>query len=90
MFAAMTADCFGENSNASDYGLVYSSKLVSGLLGSGMGAVVVGAWDYAGAFVLAGSISLFAGFVATFLHPPGRPRKGRITADPQQISRDIG
>src|SRR5262249_24385320 len=29
MFAAMTADYFGENNNASNYGLVYSAKLVS-------------------------------------------------------------
>ncbi|MGW7463454.1 hypothetical protein ACWGJT_01805 [Streptomyces xantholiticus] len=55
-----------------------------------MGAVVVRAWDYACAFVLAGSISLFAGFVATFLRPPGRRRKGRLTASPQPISRDMG
>lgn len=89
MFAAMTADYFGENNNASNYGLVYSSKLVSGLLGSGMGAVVVGAWGYEGAFVLAGSISLFAGVVALFLHAPGRPRARRIQANPQPISRDV-
>lgn len=31
MFAALTADYFGENNNASNYGMVYSSKLVSGL-----------------------------------------------------------
>ena len=37
----MTADYFGENNNASNYGLVYSSKLMSGLVGSGLGALVV-------------------------------------------------
>ncbi len=73
MFAAMTADYFGENNNASNYGLVYSSKLVSGLLGSGMGAVVVANWGHSGAFTLAGTISLFAAFVALFLTQPGRP-----------------
>ena len=41
LFAAMTADYFGENNNATNYGLVYSSKLVSGLVGAGLGAVVV-------------------------------------------------
>ena len=41
LFAAMTADYFGENNNATNYGLVYSSKLISGLVGAGMGAVVV-------------------------------------------------
>lgn len=74
MFAAMTADYFGENNNASNYGLVYSSKLVSGLLGSGMGAVVVANWGFTGAFTLAGSISLFAAFIALFLSQPGRPK----------------
>lgn len=82
MFAALTADYFGENNNATNYGLVYSSKLVSGLLGSGMGAMVVAAWDYAGAFILAGSISLFAGVVALFLTQPGRPRRPSITPNP--------
>src|SRR6202040_3605944 len=41
LFAAMTADYFGENNNASNYGLMYSSKLISGLVGAGLGAVVV-------------------------------------------------
>ena len=80
MFAAMTADYFGENNNASNYGLVYSSKLVSGLLGSGMGAVVVANWGHSGAFTLAGSISLFAAFIALFLSAPGRP-KGQTRDD---------
>ncbi|WP_026251706.1 MULTISPECIES: OFA family MFS transporter [unclassified Streptomyces] len=88
MFAAMTADYFGENNNASNYGLVYSSKLVSGLLGSGMGAFVVSHWGHSGAFTLAGSISLFAGFVALFLTPPGRPRKKDITPNTQPTSRE--
>ncbi|MCO1660615.1 OFA family MFS transporter [Pseudonocardia sp. S2-4] len=80
MFAAMTADYFGENNNASNYGLVYSSKLVSGLAGSGMGAVVVANWGHGGAFTLAGSISLFAAFVALFLTQPGRTKTGEPTA----------
>ncbi|MDI3406677.1 OFA family MFS transporter [Streptomyces cavernicola] len=87
MFAALTADYFGENNNATNYGMVYSSKLVSGL-GAGMGAVVVSAWGHSGAFILAGSISFFAGFVALFLTPPGRPKSKKITPNPQPISRD--
>ncbi|MEV6105593.1 OFA family MFS transporter [Streptomyces sp. NPDC051940] len=72
LFAAMTADYFGENNNASNYGMVYSSKLISGLVGSGLGAVVVGAWDYEGAFVLAGSIGLASAVLAVFLKAPER------------------
>ncbi|WP_344391352.1 MFS transporter, partial [Streptomyces aureus] len=82
LFAAMTADYFGENNNASNYGLVYSSKLVSGLVGSGMGAVVVGAWDYEGAFVLAGSIGLCSAVLAVFLRAPGRPKKDGVRTAP--------
>jgi MFS family permease len=74
LFAAMTADYFGENNNASNYGMVYSSKLVSGLVGSGLGAVVVGAWGYGGAFLLAGCIGLFTGLLSLMLHQPGRDR----------------
>jgi MFS family permease len=88
MFAAMTADYFGENNNATNYGMVYSSKLVSGL-GAGMGFMVVDAWGLNGAFILAGCISFFAGFVALFLHPPGRTRKGSIAPNPQPISREV-
>ena len=72
LFAAMTADYFGENNNASNYGMVYSSKLVSGLVGSGLGAVVVGAWGYGGAFILAGSIGIVTAGLATLLRQPGR------------------
>lgn len=91
MFAAMTADYFGENNNATNYGMVYSSKLVSGL-GAGMGFVVVDAWGLDGAFILAGCISFFAGFVALFLTPPGRPKtrgSGGIKPNPQPISREM-
>jgi MFS family permease len=89
LFAAMTADYFGENNNATNYGIVYSSKLVSGLVGSGLGAVVVGAWDYGGAFILAGSVGLASAVLATFLHQPGRPRTKDIEPNPYPISREI-
>ncbi|EMD25968.1 OFA family MFS transporter [Amycolatopsis azurea] len=74
LFAAMTADFYGENNNASNYGLVYSSKLISGMLGSGVGAMVVVAWGYGGAFFLAGGTSLFAAALSLLLHQPGRSR----------------
>ncbi|WP_405668874.1 OFA family MFS transporter [Streptomyces sp. NBC_00055] len=89
LFAAMTADYFGENNNASNYGMVYSSKLISGLVGSGVGAVVVGAWGYGGAFALAGSIGLASAVLAVFLRAPGRPSPRRIEPNPYPISREI-
>ncbi|SCK33853.1 Sugar phosphate permease [Streptomyces sp. WMMB 714] len=89
MFAALTADYFGENNNATNYGMVYSSKLLSGIAGAGLGSMVVSAWGFAGAFWLAGSTSLLAGVVALFLHQPGRPRKSSIKPNPQPISREV-
>jgi MFS family permease len=89
LFAAMTADYFGENNNASNYGLVYSSKLISGLVGAGIGAVVVAAWGYGGAFILAGSIGLFTGALSILLHQPGRPRLKKVQPNPLPISRTV-
>src|SRR5258706_15194079 len=63
LFAAMTADYFGENNNSTNYGLVYSSKLVSGLVGAGMGAVVVDTWGHGAAFI----IFVSGGIDCTFL-----------------------
>ncbi|MEU6572514.1 OFA family MFS transporter [Streptomyces sp. NPDC046805] len=89
LFAAMTADYFGENNNAANYGMVYSSKLVSGLVGSGLGAVVVGAWDYDGAFALAGSIGLASAVLALFLKAPGRPNARRIVPNPHPLGEEM-
>ncbi|MGW2962765.1 OFA family MFS transporter [Streptomyces sp. NPDC001220] len=72
LFAALTPDYFGENYNATNYGLVYSGKLVSGLFGGGLGSMVVGAWGYNGAYALAGGISMLAAGVALLLRQPGR------------------
>ncbi|HVQ50580.1 MAG TPA: OFA family MFS transporter [Mycobacterium sp.] len=73
LFAAMTADYFGENNNATNYGLVYSSKLVSGLVGAGLGAVVVDTWGYGTAFVIAGSVGVVCAFISIFLRQPKLP-----------------
>ncbi|GAQ58342.1 OFA family MFS transporter [Streptomyces acidiscabies] len=90
LFAAMTADYFGENNNAGNYGMVYSSKLVSGLVGSGVGSIVVEVWDYEGAFVLAGSIGLASAVLALFLRAPGRPRaRRRIVPNPHPLGEEM-
>ncbi len=74
MFAALTPDYFGENHNATNYGIAYSGKLVSGLFGGGLGAMAVDSWGYDGAYVLAGGISLLAAALALLLHRPGAAR----------------
>jgi hypothetical protein len=35
--SAITPDYFGENNNASNYGLIYSAKLASAIVGIGIG-----------------------------------------------------
>ncbi len=66
----MTADYFGENNNATNYGLVYSSKVISGLVGAGLGSVVVDNWGYGTAFMIAGSVGIACAFISLFLHQP--------------------
>ncbi|MGW8377547.1 OFA family MFS transporter [Streptomyces sp. ODS28] len=80
MFASLVPDYFGENHNASNYGLVYSSKVVSGLLGSGLGAAAVAAWGYDGAYVLAGAIGLFSAALSLTLRRPSAPPQTAATA----------
>ena len=73
LFAAMTADYFGENNNATNYGLVYSSKVISGLVGAGMGSVVVDKWGYGTAFVIAGTVGVVCAFISILLKQPKLP-----------------
>lgn len=73
LFAAMTADYFGENNNATNYGLVYSSKLISGLVGAGMGSVVVDNWGYGAAFMIAGTVGVTCAFISMLLRQPKLP-----------------
>jgi MFS family permease len=83
MFAALTPDYFGENYNATNYGLVYSGKLISGLFGGGLGSMVVAAWGYNGAYALAGGVSMIAAAIALLLRQPGRSGADALTAQPQ-------
>src|SRR4029077_18174906 len=84
LFAAMTADYFGENNNATNYGLVYSSKLVSGLVGAGMGAVVVDTWGYGAAFIIAGSVGIACAFLTILLRQPKLKQETPIRPEPTQ------
>src|SRR5262249_6915157 len=72
MFASLTPDYFGENNHASKYGLVYSSKLLGSIVGIGVGASVIDAWGYSGAYWLAAVSALVSAGIAAFLRQPGR------------------
>ena len=86
LFAALVPDYFGENNNASNYGLVYSAKLVGGIGGGGLAAAVVVAWGYTGAYVLAGCIALLAAGLTLFLRQPGRHEPRRSPASTTRLS----
>jgi MFS family permease len=79
LFAAMTADYFGENNNASNYGLVYSSKVISGLVGAGLGSVVVSNWGYGTAFTIAGTVGIVCAFLSLLLRQPKLKAEDRVT-----------
>jgi MFS family permease len=79
LFASLVPDYFGENNNASNYGLVYSAKLFGGIGGGGLAAGVVVAWGYTGAYVLAGCIALISAVLTLFLRQPGRRRTDTST-----------
>ncbi|QHF96369.1 MFS transporter [Streptomyces sp. NHF165] len=89
MFAALTPDYFGENHNATNYGIAYSGKLVSGLFGGGLGATAVDAWGYKGAYLLAGGISLLAAVLALGLHRPGARRLKDIVPNHHAAGREM-
>ncbi|MCB5905967.1 OFA family MFS transporter [Streptomyces pinistramenti] len=89
LFAALTPDYFGENYNASNYGLVYSGKLISGLFGGGLGSMVVDSWGYYGAYAVAGGVSMVAAGCALLLRQPGRPRVRKVLPNPRPISREL-
>jgi MFS family permease len=85
MFASLVPDYFGENNNASNYGLVYTSKLVGSVQGIGVGASVIDHWGYTGAYWIAAVSALLSAGVASFLRQPGRrataakPARNRIS-----------
>jgi MFS family permease len=70
MFAALVPDYFGENNNASNYGLVYSSKLLGSVVGIGVGASVIDNWGYKGAYWLAAGCALLSAGIALLLRRP--------------------
>jgi MFS family permease len=80
MFAALVPDYFGENHNATNYGLVYSAKLIGGVGGGGLAAGVITMWGYTGAYILAGCIALLSAVMVLFLRQPGR-RNGPDAAE---------
>ena len=72
LFAALTPDYFGENYNASNYGTVYSGKLVGAVAAGPLAATLIDAFGYPATYILAGSFALLAAVLVVFLRQPGR------------------
>ena len=70
LFATLVPDYFGENNNASNYGIVYSAKLGSSLVGIGIGSSVIAAIGYTGAYLVAAALAFGSAALALLLHQP--------------------
>jgi len=70
LFAALTPDYFGENYNASNYGTVYSAKLVGAVAAGPLAAALIDANGYPATYILAGSFALLAAVLILFLRQP--------------------
>jgi len=73
LFAALTPDYFGENYNASNYGTVYSGKLVGAVAAGPLAAALIDSNGYPSTYLLAGTLSLLAGVLLVFLRRPTVP-----------------
>jgi MFS family permease len=88
MFASLTPDYFGENNNASNYGLIYSSKLLGSVVGIGVGASVIDKWGYTGAYWIAAVSALVSAGIALLLRQPGR-RVPAAAASTAKVARPL-
>jgi MFS family permease len=70
LFAALVPDYFGENYNASNYGIVYSAKLGSSLVGIGLGSAVISWLGYTGAYLIGAGIAVMSAGIALMLRQP--------------------
>jgi MFS family permease len=86
LFAALVPDYFGENYNASNYGIVYSAKLGSSLVGIGLGSSVIAVLGYTGAYLIGAGIALSSAGIALMLrqpqHVPGAQPARQVAPSP--------
>jgi MFS family permease len=93
LYAAITPDYFGENTNAQNYGIVYSAKLASAIVGIGIGSTVIDKLGYSGAYITGGIVAFAAAAVIVLYKQPGdkyhylipeadRPRRAVLPGTP--------
>ena len=81
LYAAITPDYFGENNNASNYGLIYSAKLASAIVGIGIGASVIDKLGYGGAYITGGIVAFVAAGIILLYRQPGEKYHHLIAED---------
>jgi MFS family permease len=88
LFAAIVPDYFGENYNASNYGVVYSAKLVSALIGIGIGSTLIASVGYTGAYLLGAAAALVAAGLALLLRQPQFVPEAAPSGAPEEPARE--
>ncbi|MBS1695975.1 MAG: OFA family MFS transporter [Actinobacteria bacterium] len=73
LFASLVADYFGERNSVRNFGLVYSAKIVGGIIGVGLPAASIASQNLPVVFAAAGVVSLSAAALTRLLHRPGYP-----------------
>jgi MFS family permease len=73
LFAALVPDYFGENYNASNYGVVYSAKIASSLVGIGVGASVIHTMGWTAAYLIGAGLALASAGLTLLLRQPQEP-----------------
>ncbi len=70
LFATITTDYYGESYNASNYGVVYSAKIIGGIYGGVASAAMISSFGYVGGYLLAGSMGIVAAVLTLFYKQP--------------------
>lgn len=79
LFATITADYYGESTNAQNYGVVYSAKVPGGLAGGVLGSVVIAHWGYNAGFLISAGLALLAVLLTFTHHQPTLEQYRKIT-----------
>ena len=82
LFAAIVPDYFGENYNASNYGVVYSAKVASSLVGIGLGSAIIASIGYTWSYWIGAGLALLSAGLALMLRQPQQPPVEAAVAEP--------
>ena len=80
LFATITADYYGESTNAQNYGVVYSAKIPGGLAGGVLGAAVITHMGYSAAFWISAVLAVLAILLTFTYRQPSLAQYEQLTA----------